>query len=120
MITMPIMGEDKDSICDLFQTMHSAQRARTQRPIRKQTGSQEQKCVSGQKIIRQRVCTSKCNDHTNSSDDSKANPHHGGGDCENVDTDILLQMRVWVAVPVHFSFHGNPLLDQSQNRLFRQ
>ena len=100
--------------------MHSAQRARTQRPIRKQTGNQKQKCVSGQKIIRQRVRTSKCNDDTNQSDDSQTNPHHGGGDGENVDADILLQMRAWVAVPVRFSFHGDQLLDQSRNRLFRQ
>jgi hypothetical protein len=35
-----------------------------------------------------------------------------------VNADILLQMRV--AVPVRFSFHGDQLLDQSRNRLFRQ
>jgi hypothetical protein len=34
--------------------------------------------------------------------------------------DILLQIRVWIEVPVGFSFHGDPLLDQPRNRLFRQ
>jgi hypothetical protein len=54
------------------------------------------------------------------SDDSQTNAHHGGGHCENVDTDILLQMRARVAVPVRFSFHGDQLLDRPRNRLFRQ
>ena len=37
-----------------------------------------------------------------------------------MDADILLQMRARVAVPVRFSFHGDQLLDQLRNRLFRQ
>ena len=88
--------------------MHSAQRARTQRPIRKQTGNQKQKCVSGQKVIRQRVGSSKRNDNPDQSNHGQTNAYHGGRDGENVDADILLQMRV--AVPVRFSFHGEPVI----------
>jgi len=32
----------------------------------------------------------------------------------------MLQVRVWVALPVGFSFHGDQCLDYRQNRLFRQ
>ena len=32
----------------------------------------------------------------------------------------MLQVRVWVALPVRFSFHGEECLDYRQNRLFRQ
>src|SRR5438876_7000009 len=32
----------------------------------------------------------------------------------------MLQVRVWVALPVRFSFHGGECLDYRQNRVFRQ
>ena len=120
MITMPIMARINIPSAIFSRRCIRRSGARTQRPVRKQTGNQKQKCVAGEKIIRQRIRTSKCNDHTNQSDDSQTNAHHGGGDCENVDADILLQIRARVSVPVRFSFHGNQFLDQSRNRLFRQ
>ena len=90
--------------------MHSAHGPGTQRPVRKQAGNQKQQCVSGQKIIRQRFRTSKCNDDTNQSDDSQTNAHHGGGDGENVDADILLQMRAWVARAGSFLLSWRPVI----------
>ena len=36
------------------------------------------------------------------------------------DADVVLEVCVWVAVPVSFSFHGDQLLEQPRNRLFRQ
>ncbi len=93
MITMPIMARINIPSAIFSRRCIRRSGAGTQRPIRKQAGNQKQQCVSGQKIIRQRVCPSKCNDHTNQSDDSQTNAHHGGGDCEDVDADILLQMR---------------------------
>jgi hypothetical protein len=100
--------------------MHSVQRPRPQSPVRKQARDQKQQCVSRQKVISQGVRGSKCNDNTNQSDHGQANAHHRRGDSENMDADILLQMRVWMAVPVSFSSHADQLLDCLQNRLFRR
>ena len=92
----------------------------TKRPVRKKAGNQEEQCVARQKIVCQRVRASERNHHPNQPDDGQTNAHYRGGDCENVDADILLQMRVCIAVPVRFSFHGGQLLDQPRKRLFRQ
>src|SRR4029078_9813528 len=57
------------------------------------------------KVVRQRVRTSKCNHHSNQSDDSQKDAHHGRRDGKNEDEDMLLYMRVWTAVAISFSFH---------------
>jgi hypothetical protein len=44
----PDHGDDKDSICDFFKAMHSAQASRAQRLVRKQTRDQKQQCVDSQ------------------------------------------------------------------------
>src|SRR5207253_737461 len=68
-----------------------------------------------EKILRQRVRVPKCNHNSNQSDHSQTNADHGRGNREDVDAKILLQMCIWVAVPVRFFFHGEQYLDCLRN-----
>jgi hypothetical protein len=79
--------------------MHPANAASTQCPIGKETGDQEQEGIAGQKIVRERIDLPERDHDPDESDDRQTNTDHGGGDGEDMNTDIFFEMvfliRLW-------------------------
>jgi hypothetical protein len=92
----PDNGKDEDSIGDLFQTMHSADAAAN-------AASSKTAGRKSETAVRLRL--------ENHPPAVSAPPSVITTRIKNVDAEVLLQMRAWVAEPVRFSFHEDPLVD---------
>jgi len=88
--------ENKDTIGELFDPMHSANAAGTQGRIRKQTSDEKQQGVSRQKIVRNRIDFSESDDDADEPDHGQTNADHGRRDGEDMNANIFLKMLVWI------------------------
>ena len=72
--------------------MHPANAPGAQRPIGKETSDQEQKGISSQEIVRERVDLSDCDDDADEPDDRQTDADHGRGNREDMNANIFFEM----------------------------
>jgi hypothetical protein len=82
--------------------MHAPNAARTECGVGKKAGNQKEKRVRSKKIVRDRIGLPQRNDYTHEPDHGQAHAHHRGGNGEDVNANILLELPFLIG----FGFHG--------------
>ena len=73
--------------------MHSANAARSQRRIGKQTRDEKEQGIYGEKIVSQSIDVPQSNNDADQPDHGQADTDHRGRDGEKVNTEIFFEMR---------------------------
>jgi hypothetical protein len=86
-------SNDKRRVGDALEPVHPSTSARSQRPIGRNAGEQENQRIGCEKIIGPSIDLSHRDDDPNETDHRQANAHHRGRDRENVNADVFFE---WV------------------------